>query len=38
MKIKTCSNCRAETTHRSEPVHHRMSDDATMETCVECGF
>ena len=38
MKIKACSNCRAETTHRSEPVHHRMSDDATMETCVECGF
>lgn len=38
MKIKTCNNCRGETAHRREPVQHPMSDDATIETCTECGF
>ena len=38
MKIKLCSNCRAETTHETTPVKHPLSEDATIETCVECNL
>lgn len=38
MKIKSCSNCHAETTHETAPVKHPLSEDATIETCIECNF
>ena len=37
MENKICQKCEETTQHRNEPVANPLSDEATLQTCLQCG-
>ena len=37
MENKICQKCAETTQHRNEPIANPLSDEATMQTCLQCG-